>query len=154
MYKSNKLKREKTLQEKRKKYKITIENKIMEGEQKIMIKQNKGITLIILVITIVLLIIFAGIIINIGLKENGLFARAKEARDKYLIAEKEEQNALNQLYKQLGIEGQTEQVNNIIPENTQKIEAGTIVKTPEKWKTVMPNYVSDITIPLFKVPPT
>ena len=144
MYKSNKLKREKTLQEKRKKYKITIENKIMEGEQKIMIKRNKGITLIILVITIVLLIIFTGIIINIGLKENGLFARAKEARDKYLIVEREEQNALNQLYKQLGIEGQTEQVNNIIPENTQKIEAGTIVKTPEKWKTVMANYVSEV----------
>ena len=96
--------------------------------------KNKGITLITLVITIVLLIILAGIMINIGLGENGLFTRAKEARDKYLTAEKEEQQMLNELYKQLGIEEE-------LPQNTQTTEAGTIVKTPEKWKTTLPNYV-------------
>ncbi|MCI8346231.1 MAG: hypothetical protein HFJ42_09950 [Clostridia bacterium] len=98
------------------------------------IKNNKGITLITLVITIILLIILAGIIINIGLSENGLFSRAKEAKNKYLTAEKEEEKLLNELYKQLGIEEE-------LPENTQKTEAGTIVKTPEKWKTTVPNYV-------------
>ena len=96
--------------------------------------KNRGITLITLVITIVLLIILAGIMINIGLGENGLFTRAKEARDKYLLAEKEEEKLLNELYKQLGIEEE-------LPENTKDIEAGTIVKTPEKWKTILPNYV-------------
>ena len=96
--------------------------------------KNKGITLITLVITIILLIILAGITINIGLGENGLFTRAKEARNKYLTAEREEEIALNELYKQLGIEEE-------LPENTKNTEAGTIVKTPEKWKTTMPNYV-------------
>ncbi len=96
--------------------------------------KNKGITLIALVITIVLLIILAGITINIGLGENGLFARAKEARNKYLTAEREEEIALNELYKQLEIEEE-------LPENTEGTMAGTIVKTPEKWKTTVPNYV-------------
>ncbi len=96
--------------------------------------KNKGITLITLVITIVLLIILAGIMINIGLGENGLFTRAKEARNKYLVAEKEEERMLNELYKELGIEEN-------LPENTQETEAGTIVRTPEKWKTTLPNYV-------------
>ena len=55
------------------------------------IKEFKGITLITLVITIILLIILAGITINIGLGENGLFTRAKQAKNKYLTAEREEQ---------------------------------------------------------------
>ncbi|MCI8346157.1 MAG: hypothetical protein HFJ42_09565 [Clostridia bacterium] len=95
----------------------------------------QGITLITLVITIVLLIILAGIMINIGLGENGLFTRAKEARNKYLTAEKEEEKMLNELYKELGIEEE-------LPENTQETEAGTVVKTPEKWKTTLPNYIN------------
>ena len=72
--------------------------------------------------------------INIGLGENGLFTRAKEARNKYLTAEKEEEKMLNELYKELGIEEE-------LPDNTKETEAGTIVKTPEKWKTTLPNYV-------------
>ena len=98
------------------------------------VKGFKGITLISLVITIILLIILAGITINIGLGENGLFTRAKEAKNKYLTAEREEKEELNELYKGLGIEEE-------LPENTKGTEAGTIVITPEKWKTTLPNYV-------------
>ena len=98
-------------------------------------RENKGITLITLVITIVLLIILAGIMVNIGLGENGLFTRAKDAKNKYMSAEKEEEKMLNELYKQLGIEQE-------IPDNSEHIEAGRIVQTPEEWKTIMPNYVS------------
>ncbi len=49
------------------------------------IKQNKinGITLISLVITIILLIILAGIGINLSIGENGLFNKAKQAKEKY-----------------------------------------------------------------------
>lgn len=50
-------------------------------------KNRKGITLITLVITIVILLILAGIIISGLVGENGLFARAKEAKDKQLKAE-------------------------------------------------------------------
>ena len=107
----------------------------VKEKSKTNINKIDGITLITLVITIVLLIILAGIMINIGLGENGLFTRAKEARNKYLTAEKEEEKMLNELYKELGIEEE-------LPENTQETEAGTVVKTPEKWKTTLPNYIN------------
>lgn len=45
------------------------------------IKNNKGITLISLVITIILLIILAGIAINLSLWNNGLFNKTKEAKE-------------------------------------------------------------------------
>ena len=45
-------------------------------------KKNKGITLIALVITIIILIILAGITINMVFGENGLILRAQEARFK------------------------------------------------------------------------
>lgn len=48
---------------------------------------NKGITLISLVITIILLIILAGIVINISLGQNGIFTRAKQAKKQMQIAE-------------------------------------------------------------------
>ena len=42
---------------------------------------QKGITLIALVITIIVLIILAGISINLVLGENGLFNKAKQAAE-------------------------------------------------------------------------
>ncbi len=107
-------------------------------KQKSIYKSNKfeGITLISLVITIILLIILAGIAINLSIGENGLFSKAKDARDKYLLAEKNERQALNELYEQLGLDGD-------LPENTKQTEAGKIVKMPEKWLTITPTYVSD-----------
>lgn len=60
-----------------------------------------GITLISLVITIVILIILAGIAINLSLGENGIFTRAKQARDMYLTAAEEEQKNLNELEEYL-----------------------------------------------------
>ena len=52
---------------------------------------DKGITLITLVITIILLIILAGIVINLSLKENGILKKAKEATNDYeMQAMKEE----------------------------------------------------------------
>ena len=65
-------------------------------------KQNKqnGITLIALVITIIILLILAGISIS-ALTNQGLFAQAKNAKDRYEKAQEEEQKRLNELY--LGI---------------------------------------------------
>ncbi len=55
------------------------------------IRKEKGITLIALVITIVVLIILAGISINLILGENGLFLKAQKAAQNYKDeAEKEE----------------------------------------------------------------
>ena len=49
-------------------------------------KNIKGITLIALVITIIVLIILTGVAINLTLGQNGLLNRTKEAREKYEIA--------------------------------------------------------------------
>ncbi|MCI8345100.1 MAG: hypothetical protein HFJ42_03900 [Clostridia bacterium] len=47
------------------------------------LKSAYGITLITLVITIILLLILAGIIINLSLGENGIFNKAKYAKIEY-----------------------------------------------------------------------
>lgn len=51
-----------------------------------MLKQQKGITLVALVITIVVLIILAGVAISLTLSDNGIFNKSKTARDEYLTA--------------------------------------------------------------------
>lgn len=58
-------------------------------------RQEKGITLIALVITIIILIILAGIGINMAIGENGIFNRAKYAKEQYLNAQAEEEKMLN-----------------------------------------------------------
>ena len=64
-----------------------------------MLKQQKGITLVALVITIVVLIILAGVAISLTLSDNGIFNKAKQARDNYQAAQQEEEkivgNAVN-----------------------------------------------------------
>ena len=95
----------------------------------------KGITLISLIITIILLIILAGVGINLSLGENGIFNRAKYAKEKYINAQTSEEEQLKELYKELGLLGE-------LPENTPETEEGTIVKTPNKWESSTPAYVS------------
>lgn len=53
-------------------------------------KQQKGITLVALVITIVVLIILAGVAISLTLSQNGIFNKAKEGRDNYQLAANQE----------------------------------------------------------------
>ncbi|MCI8344868.1 MAG: hypothetical protein HFJ42_02675 [Clostridia bacterium] len=60
-------------------------------------RRQKAITLISLVITIIILIILAGVGINLSLGENGIFKRAKEAKNKYLIAQENEEKGLNEI---------------------------------------------------------
>jgi len=53
--------------------------------------KNKGITLIALVVTIIVLIILAGISINLVLGENGLIEKSKKSKEQTLIAQYKEQ---------------------------------------------------------------
>ena len=53
-------------------------------------KRQKGITLVALVITIIVLIILAGIAISMTIGENGIFAKAKEAKRLQITAEAKE----------------------------------------------------------------
>ena len=47
-----------------------------------MLKNKKGITLVALVVTIVVLLILAGVSINLVLGDNGIINKAKEAKEK------------------------------------------------------------------------
>ena len=70
------------------------------GDRKIMktkIKQEKGITLIALVITIVVLLILAGVSINAIFSENGIINKAKDAQNKMDQAQNSDWDAINSL---------------------------------------------------------
>lgn len=58
-------------------------------------KEQKGITLVALVITIIILLILAGISIATLTGENGLFKRAKDAKNNTVDAQNTENKALN-----------------------------------------------------------
>lgn len=60
-----------------------------------MLKNQKGITLVALVITIIVLLILAGITISLTLGENGIINRAKEAGNTYKNAQENEMKDLN-----------------------------------------------------------
>ena len=57
-------------------------------------EENTGITLIALVITIIVLLILAGVSISMLTGQNGILNRASEAKEKTDQAQKEEQNKM------------------------------------------------------------
>ena len=64
-----------------------------------MLRGQKGITLVALVVTIIVLIILAGISVSLLLGDNGLITRAKEAGNAQINAEHHE-NAMYENYLQ------------------------------------------------------
>ncbi len=65
------------------------------------VKKEKGITLVALVVTIVVLIILAGVSINLVIGNNGIMQKAKEAKESMAQASKEEQEGLSALEERL-----------------------------------------------------
>ena len=64
-------------------------------------KGNEGIPLVALVVTIVVLLILAGISLNLVLGENGIITRAQEARDKTEQARINSEKSINSLEQEL-----------------------------------------------------
>ena len=62
-----------------------------------MIKKEKGITIIALVITIIVLLILAGVTIVALSGDNGILKRASEARDQTILADEDEQQKLDDM---------------------------------------------------------
>ena len=58
------------------------------------LRRNKGITLIALVVTIIVLLILAGISIAMLTGQNGILNRASEAKEKTVVAQKDEEKTL------------------------------------------------------------
>ena len=65
--------------------------------KKLKIKQEKGITLIALVVTIVVLLILAGVSISLVLNNNGVISKAKDAKNQYAEAQTNDEKQLNEV---------------------------------------------------------
>ena len=63
-----------------------------------MFKKEKGITLIALVVTIIILLILAGVTLSLALSENGLFDKTKGAAEEYQSQANNETNIVNYIY--------------------------------------------------------
>ena len=92
-------------------------------------KKQKGITLIALVVTIVVLLILAGISISMLGGENGIITQAKKSRDETTLGEiKEEINvAWGKLYIDKNLEGidineQASRLKDILKEKDKKVQ--------------------------------
>ena len=97
--------------------------------------KQKGITLIALVVTIIVLLILAGVAINLTVGKNGIFNKAKFAKEKYTNEEYAEQEQLNEIYAYLNKDSK-------LPENTKDTDMGTQVKLPEEWYSTTAAYIS------------
>ena len=64
-------------------------------------KKERAITLIALVITIVILIILAGVLVNLSIGDNGLFTRAKTAKEMYTNAQDYEETEIAKMSNQI-----------------------------------------------------
>lgn len=68
-------------------------------------EKNKGITLIALVITIIILLILAGITINFILKDNGIFRVASDTVKNYTDEQNRELNEIDKLFSSILVAG-------------------------------------------------
>lgn len=73
---------------------IRKKNKLNGGGKKMRFKNKSGITLIALVVTIIVLLILAGISVSMLIGQNGILNRASEAKEKTEIAQKDEEKTL------------------------------------------------------------
>ena len=96
-------------------------------------RKERGITLVALVVTIVIMLILAGVTLNMALGENGLFKMSKSAVDKYKESAQNEEKGLDEVLEDL---------KHIVPE-----EAGKEVEVPKseegKWDLAKVTPTSD-----------
>ena len=125
-------------------------------------KNTRGFTLIALVITIIVLLILAGITIAALSGDNGILTRAKEAKEKAELAQKEEEqtlsnmeNILNNVINFNNIKTEDTNPAGVVPENSTVVEAdankGIVIKDKNDnewvWVEVPKTTVfSDLTI--------
>lgn len=86
--------------------------------------KNRGITLIALVVTIIVLLILAGISISMLTGQNGILNRATEAKESTLQSEREEKNQLanyeNMISNYIGIDWEEAKANAKAPEEQKE----------------------------------
>ena len=63
-----------------------------------MFKKERGITLIALVVTIIILLILAGVTLSLAGTQGGLFDKSRTAANKYEVEQARESNLVNDIY--------------------------------------------------------
>ena len=103
-----------------------------------MLKNRKGITLVALVVTIVVLLILSGVSINLVLGNNGIIAKAKDAETKSAEASQNDLKGMNGLVSEmegaLAGNGSTGSGNNFMTKNTEVTYPDGTVWIPEGFK--------------------
>lgn len=103
-------------------------------------KRKNGITLVALVVTIVVLLILAGVSINLVLGNNGIIAKAKEARDKSAQASQNDLIAMNELAQ--AIEGSLSGNNGGSSSDEDEPTAKTLVEAYDAGELKIGDYVN------------
>ena len=73
----------------------------MKREKKVYSKGDRAITLIALIVTIIVLLILAGVTINLAVNDQGIFSKAKTATRAYKNASENEQTGLDEADKEI-----------------------------------------------------
>ena len=94
------------------------EKDLNKKKNRIMLKNTKGITLIALVITIIVLIILAGVSISVLFNQDGIIAKARQAKSDYANAQNEEATTIGSLISKID---EAEGGNNNPPEEIKKV---------------------------------
>ena len=121
-------------------------------------KEKRGITLIALVVTIIVLLILAGISISMLTGQNGILNRAKEAKESTQQAQEDEQTAINNTSNFINsyVNGKSYEV--VEPTNVEDWDFttesdGTITITKYKGsdtEVVIPNYINGVKVKKLK----
>ena len=131
----------------------------MNSKEKMKYTSEKGITLIALVITIIVLLILAGVTISMVLGDDGIIAQAQEAEQKYGKASKVEEAEVNGATLQIDLisEGNTElkagggvlagiEAGDTVETLLSKLPEGYTMKETGTLKTGMEVYKGDIIV--------
>ncbi len=96
-------------------------------------KQEKGITLIALIVTIVIMLILAGITIKLAIDDNGVIDNAKEAKDQYEQAQADEDSGLNDISSEMRkyLDANRDKVTIKISKQPETEKAGAVLLTVE-----------------------
>ena len=131
----------------------------MKREKKFYSKGDRAITLIALIVTIVVLLILAGVSINMLTGENGLITRAKDAKDELIVGEEREQVELaytsakvKKIYGYINKDDLQEELDNSIGNEKTTVTGGNTLKvkfeeTGNEYKVTQNGNVENYEVP-------
>ena len=104
---------------------------------------NKGITLIALVVTIVVLIILATVSINAVLGQNGIIKKAKQAKEMYSNSIAKDNEEMDRLLNEMAEDDTNGGGSGGGDDNPTKPAAGTTVTKPGTWTSSQVTPIAD-----------